>query len=101
MTDLSIATQIVHGAVDDINEQLPPVERLEKKPDTVLSSETGGLDSLTLINLVVEVESRTEQELGRTVTLVTEDAFSLSPSPFSTIGSLAGYLHDLVNESSK
>lgn len=101
MADRDAVLHLVYEAVDEVNGQLPADEQLTKTPETVLSSDSGGLDSLALINLVVEVESRTDQAMGKTVTLVTEDAFGRKPSPFSTIGSLVEYVCDLLDDTSR
>ena len=47
-------TQTIFDAVEEVNILLSEEERLEKLPETLLASEKGNLDSLGLINFIVE-----------------------------------------------
>ena len=82
--------QLIHGAVDEINEILSEDRRLEKTNDTVLLGETGCLDSLGLINFIVTVETRAEKILGLKLNL--GEAMTNPDSPLSTLGSLADFI---------
>jgi len=87
---------VIHRVVDELNAQLPKPQRLEKSPETVLVGERARLDSLGLVNLVVALEQRIEDELGATVVL-TEDPELLSEGgPCSTLGRLADHLTELL-----
>lgn len=59
--------------------------------DTQLFGETGLLDSVGLVSLVVAVEQALEDELGLQVGLADERALSQRTSPYRTVGSLADY----------
>jgi acyl carrier protein len=50
------------------------------------------LDSLGLVNLIVDLEQRLENEHGISITLADERAMSQKHSPFRTVGSLADYI---------
>ncbi|CAH2922453.1 MAG: hypothetical protein CPSOU_4103 [uncultured Paraburkholderia sp.] len=66
--------------------------------DTRLYGLDGQVDSLGLVSLVVEVEGKIEQQLGVSVTLVSDRAMSARRSPFATMGSLADYALGLTRE---
>jgi acyl carrier protein len=89
----------IFEAVDIINEQLSKAQRLDKSIDAVLIGETSKLDSLGLINFIVAVEQKIEDEFNKTVTLTEdEDLISSTEGPFQTIGTLSDYLADQLEE---
>jgi acyl carrier protein len=67
-----------------------------KTPDTPLVGPGAALDSLGLVTLIVTLETRVADELGRSVTLASEQAMSRTHSPFRTLGTLAAYLDELL-----
>ncbi|MCB0722460.1 MAG: acyl carrier protein [Ignavibacteriae bacterium] len=66
--------------------------------DTPLYGKEGNLDSIALVNLIVAVETSVEDEFEKSITLADERAMSQESSPFKTIGSLADYVIQLINE---
>jgi acyl carrier protein len=60
-------------------------------PATPLFGESGFLDSMSLVSLVVAVEQAIEDQFGKIVSLADEKALSRHHSPYRTIGSLAEY----------
>ena len=66
--------------------------------ETALMGRTGLLDSVALVSLVVGVEAALEEDHGVTVSLTDERAFSQRTSPFRTVGTLAAYAAQLVEE---
>ena len=50
------------------------------------------------MNLIVLVEEKVQQDFGVGVTLVDERAMSQSKSPFRTLGSLAEFVEEQLNE---
>ena len=59
-------------AIDEINERYPEEKRLSKSVDTVLTGESGELDSLGLVSFVVAVEERIQNDLGVNISLADE-----------------------------
>lgn len=51
-----------------------------------------GIDSLSLVRLIVVLEAAAHRRFGRRVALADERAMSLRHSPFRTAGTLAGLL---------
>jgi len=96
MTENKILTAI-YDAVDQINNQNEsPI--LEKHPEKVLFGKGGSLDSLDLVNLVVAIEQNIENSFDRSIVLANEDAMSKKNSPFRTIGTLADYIVELLDQ---
>ena len=98
MTAGAEVVKAVHSAVDDLNEILDEDERLEKSPDVALIGTDARLDSLGLVNLIVLVEEKVQQQFGVGITLVDERAMSQSKSPFRTLGSLAEFVEEQLHE---
>jgi hypothetical protein len=83
--------QIVDAAIDALNEQRTPHQRISKDPGTILLGPHGKLDSIGLVNLVVMLEDRCQEHCGAPVSLT--DAISGENVPFDSIATLTAYLH--------
>ncbi|GAC1506900.1 MAG: hypothetical protein NVS1B3_06850 [Candidatus Dormibacteraceae bacterium] len=90
--------EVIYSAVDDLNEILDPQERLDKSEDMALIGQDARLDSLGLVNLIVLVEEKIQARFGVGVTLVDERAMSQSRSPFRTLGTLAEFVEEQLND---
>ena len=86
----------IFQAVDDYNAGESENHRVDKSEAVVLLGTDGRLDSLGLVNLIVAVEQRLEEDFGVAVTLADEKAFSRKHSPFRTLGSLTDYVADVL-----
>lgn len=60
--------------------------------ETVLVGTDAVLDSMGVVQLVVEVEQRVEQAHGISITLANDKAMSQRSSPFRTVGVLADHV---------
>lgn len=60
--------------------------------DTALFGSGGGLDSMGLVTLVVEVEQVLAERFGLQITLADDRAMSQRSSPFRTVGTLVAYI---------
>ena len=90
--------EVIYSAVDFINENRPIEEHLDKAPETLLFGEGGQLDSLDLVELLAETESRIEDALVVSIVLANEKALSYKHNPFRSIGELADYATSLLHE---
>lgn len=98
MTQNGSVVQAIYDAIDEVNQQLPGKQRIEKSTDTVLFGRSGKLDSLGLVNLIVSVEERVEEEFGIVITIADERAMSQRNSPFKSVGTFADYISLLLEE---
>jgi len=57
-----------------------------------------GIDSLSLVRLVADIERAAELALGKTVILADERAMSRRHSPFRTVGTLSDLLYERLGE---
>lgn len=85
-------TYTIFKAIDEVNQLLPKWQRLEKSSDTVLFGQSGKLDSLGFVNLVVAAEQKIEEEFGIAINLANEDTALQNNSKFETIGTLVDHV---------
>ncbi|MFN8258871.1 MAG: hypothetical protein U0W24_24500 [Bacteroidales bacterium] len=84
---LEIVKKSVQEVVDD--------ESIDIKEQTVLLGNEAVVDSMGLVNLIVDIESALSDK-GLSVTLTSEKAMSLRNSPFRNIESLTNYILELI-----
>ena len=85
--------QSIMDAIDEINERYPEEKKLSKSVDTVLTGESGKLDSLGLVSFVVSVEERIQNDLGVNISLA--DEIGNVDGPLRTTKTLVDHL---INE---
>jgi len=66
-------------------------------PETRLLGNDSILDSIGLVNIVVDLETEF-MERGYDITLTSEQAMSRSKSPFRSISALSEYINEQINE---
>jgi acyl carrier protein len=91
-------TQMLFNVIDELNQMHSREEHLTKDLQAPLAGDYGRLDSAGLINLIVLTEQKTAQELGRPIRLTDDRTMSQINVVFRTLGSLADYIHLLLNE---
>lgn len=89
---------IVLTALTEIYTQVHRGNSLTPTEETVLFGRSGVLDSLGLVNLVVEVEQKIEEEFQVTLTLADEKAISQRHSPFRTVATFVDYVTQRLAE---
>jgi acyl carrier protein len=100
MADLPALQNLVFAVLDELNQAEFAEKPVEKSVDTPLFGSTGQLDSLDLVTLVLAIEDRTADELGRRLSLASDRAMSQERSPFRTVGTLVDYMATLIDECS-
>lgn len=82
----------IYSAIDEINKMLPEDQKLGGKLESALYGESGKLDSLGLVNLIVTTEQKVEEYFGVSIVLADEKTLSKKDSPFRTIGTLVNHI---------
>jgi len=88
---------IIFTTIDELNQNMIKKDQLEKSLETRLFGGNSKLDSLGLINLIVGVEEKINDEFDMAITLADERAMSQKHSPFSTVESLVKYIEMLLD----
>jgi acyl carrier protein len=92
------AIELVKAAVKELSDELGYESLREPSADTVLFGGAEGIDSLSLVQIVAEVERAAEDKFAKRVVLADERAMSQRNSPFRTVGTLAELLEERLAE---
>jgi acetyltransferase-like isoleucine patch superfamily enzyme len=84
--------EAIYAAIDEVNMQLPPQERLRPSLDTPLQMNGGSVDSLVLINLLVASEERLAEAFGVHIVLTDPSLAAETENPLATVGSLIRFV---------
>ena len=90
--------EMLFKVVEEINENLDKDQQLKLSTETVLLGKEGNVDSILLVNLVVAIEQRIEDEFDIEVNLADERALFEKESPFRTIGTLIDYISQIIKK---
>lgn len=85
-------TALVRDAVSDLNDELQYESLESPNDDTVIFGGEDGIDSLSLVRLVVDIEQRVKESTGKSVSLTDEKAMSAKRSPYRSVGSLTEFV---------
>lgn len=86
----------IYKAIDEINEDLAPDLKIEKKENAEIFGKSAKLDSMGLVNLITIIEQLIEEETGKFISIADEKAMSLEISPFKTISTLKEHIESLL-----
>ena len=89
---------IIKEAVADLNEELDYDSLKNVTEETEIFGGDDGIDSLSLVMLVTEVESVVFDELGKTISLADEKAMSMRNSPYRNVGALLEFALSKLEE---
>ena len=65
--------------------------------ETRLFGEDAVIDSLTLVNIIVDLEEMLENDFGVQISLTDDEAVFREPSPYTSAQSLITYIEELIN----
>ena len=92
------AVELVKAAVKELSDELGYESLRQPSAETVLFGGADGIDSLSLVQIVAEVERAVEDKFGKRVVLADERAMSRRQSPFRTVGTLAELVEERLAE---
>jgi acyl carrier protein len=90
MRDQALA--LVKAAVDELNEELDQYRLQHVTEETSLFGDEDGIDSLSLVVLIANLEQAVEETFGVPVELADEKAMSRHRSPYRTVGALTDFI---------
>jgi len=98
MLDHAAVQELVLHALENLNEERGPDDKLVVGPQTRLFGADAELDSLALVSVIVDVEEAVSTASGRTVRLTDDRAMSQEVSPFTDVEALTAYVVELLSE---
>lgn len=90
------ALRIVLDALERLNEELD--EPIQVNERTRLFGPDAVIDSLSLVSVIVDVETEATEALGMPVSLTDDRAINQPVSPFTDPATLADYILSLADE---
>ncbi len=85
------------GAIDEVNEQLPKNHKLHKSINATLFDNSGKLDSMAFVSLIVAIEQKLQDECDVSINLADGDVLSAKDSPFHTVKKLTDHISTVLN----
>jgi acyl carrier protein len=95
MTEKEIE-QLIIEALNELNDEFPDDEKIIISSDTILFGKDSQIDSLSLVSLIVSIESKLCSILDRDLSLTDDRAMTRSESPFLNIQTLKNYILEIV-----
>lgn len=89
---------IVLGALENLNAELDEADRMAIGPTTPLFGPEATLDSLSLVSVIVDVETALTMKWDAPISLTDDRAMSRAISPFDDVGTLTDYILELLQE---
>ena len=89
---------IIYTAMESLNDELGDDAKIALAPDTKLFGADAVIDSLSLVSVIIDVESGASDALGFPVVLTDDRAINEAVSPFSEPDALANYILVLQSE---
>jgi len=90
--------EIILEALESLNQELDESERVEIGPTTPLFGPDAKLDSLSLVSVIVDVETALTIKWDAPISLTDDRAMSREISPFDDVGTLTDYILELLQE---
>jgi acyl carrier protein len=97
VVDAVAAEQLVLTALVALNDELPADEQVAVSADTVLFGVDAQIDSLSLVSVIVDVETALN-DIGMDVSLTDDRAMGRAISPFTDVRALTTYILELADE---
>jgi len=88
----------IYQSLQTLNEERAADDQIEIGPDTCLFGEGSDLDSLSLVSVIVDLETLVTDKFGRTISLTDDKAMNHEPVPFTDVTALKNYILFLLEE---
>ena len=85
-------TSFVLDSISEINQQLPTERQIGSDLATVILGQKSELDSLSLINLIIEIEEKISSSSGRRIPILDKGIMSEEHGSFYTVGELIDWI---------
>jgi acyl carrier protein len=89
---------VIYAAMESLNEEFDEGQKIPLAPDTKLFGGDALIDSLSLVSVIIDVESGASEALGFNVVLTDDRAINEPVSPFTSPDALANYILVLAAE---
>lgn len=98
MMNETVIQQIIFDALKSLNAELADDKQIKIGPTTPLFGSNAEIDSLSLVSLIVDVETALNCEHDLEISLTDDRAMTREISPFSDVHALKEYILELIKE---
>ena len=88
--------EIVIKQLIELNETLPAEQQFVADKNTVLFGNNSNIDSLSLVSVIVDLETIFSDEYGQDISLTDDRAMTREISPFTNVQNLAEYIKEVL-----
>lgn len=89
---------VIFGAIEALNAERDPADRIRPDAGTGLFGTDAVLDSLEFVSVITDVETTLNVDHGVDIALADDRAMSRTVSPYTTVATLRDYILELVRE---
>ena len=89
--------EIVITNVKSLVETLPADQQFTVDENTVLFGEKSTVDSLSLVSIIVDIETSFSVDYGHDISLTDDRAMTRKISPFESVRNMVDYIDELIN----
>jgi acyl carrier protein len=97
-TQAAAVTEAIYKALAALNEERSESEQIPINEDTCLFGEGSALDSLSLVSVIVDLETMISDQFDKPISLTDDRAMGRDPVPFVNVTALRAYLLELLAE---
>lgn len=90
--------KIVIEQIEQLIETFPEDQKFSVTENTVLFGNGSKIDSLSLVSVIVELETVLSSEHGFDISLTDDRAMTREVSPFDNVSTLTDYIDEIINE---
>lgn len=90
--------EVIHNSLLMINDGLDDEKKFAVDSSTVLFGRDSKIDSLSLVSLIVDIESSLSEKFELDISLTDDRAMTRAKSPFENVATLKEYIIELVEE---
>ena len=88
--------EAIYQALRTLNEERAADEQIAIGRDTCLFGEGSALASLSLVSVIVDLETAVSDQFGKPISLTDDKAMSRDPVPFTDVTALKTYILELL-----
>ena len=93
-----VVDSIVFKGLSVLNNELPENGKIKINDKTPLFGVNAEIDSLSLVSLIVDIETELNSEFDMEISLTDDRAMTRSESPFLNVETLTSYILELAQE---
>jgi acyl carrier protein len=89
---------VIYSAIEALNTERPLDDAIPRELSTILFGADSRIDSLSLVSLIVDVETKINADYGLAISLADDRALARTESPYASVKALKAYVLELAEE---